>query len=96
MDEDERNVGWILAISIIMYFLSMLDWLRWISIGRPPLLDVWTDMQNMSTLFFILTIASSGLFQARFWNTKVTYRLSVLFFTVAMGLLFAQSIRWLA
>ena len=97
MEEAERNVTWILAISIIMFFGSSYSYLV-LGAGYPSITfmrDAWYYLSRINTLSFIATLTSSALYKAQLWKTRM-YMLSVGFFIISMTLLFLQGLRAIA
>jgi len=92
--EERRSVIWILIISIIMFFVT-----AWIGPSlvyvpyyppREPTVEefIWFYINRTNVLLFVATITSATLFTAGFWRKELMYKLSILLFTVSMGLLF--------
>ena len=94
MEAPERNVAWILVVSLIMFFVSMVLWY----VSAFPIYsyamtrDAWYYLSIGLHLFFTLTLATSALCLARFAK-KRTYDATVFFFAVSMGLLFIDGLR---
>lgn len=98
METPERNLKWILVISLIMFFVSTYTAL----ITYPTLLygfqstsvtrDVWYYLRIISPLFLILTVGSSALWVAGFVR-RWTYAVTVLFFAISILVLFIEGLR---
>ena len=90
----ERNVAWILVVSLIMFFVSMVLWYTWpLSIYSYTITrDVWYYLIVAAHLFFTLTLVTSALCLARFAK-KWTYDATVFFFIIVMILLVAIGLR---
>lgn len=94
MEAPERNVAWILVVSLIMFFASIgLSVLYAFPLySYTTTRDVWYYLGVTVHLFFILTVATSALCVARFAK-KWTYSATVFFFAVSMILLFVDALR---
>jgi hypothetical protein len=96
LEAPERNVAWILVVSLVMFFISLWTYL-W-SLSSPPnqpytiTRDVWYNLIIATHLFFTLTVTSSALCLARFAK-KGTYFATIFFFTVSMILLVVVGLR---
>lgn len=94
MEAPERNVAWILVVSLIMFFASMVFWLLYAFplYSYTATRDVWYYLSVVVHLFFTLTVATSALCLARFAK-KWMYSATVFFFAVSMILLFVDALR---
>jgi hypothetical protein len=97
LEAPERNMKWILVVSLIMFFGSMYLYaynyaVLSAGLGSLSTRDVWYYMQIIEHLFFILTIGSSALWIAGFAR-KWTYNGSVTFFAISILLLLIESLR---
>ncbi|MGA3191011.1 MAG: hypothetical protein ABSD73_00680 [Candidatus Bathyarchaeia archaeon] len=94
MEAPERNVAWILVVSLIMFFASIgLSVLyAFPSYSYTTTRDAWYYLSATVHLFFILSVATSALCLARFAK-KWTYSATVFFFAVSMILLFVDALR---
>jgi hypothetical protein len=95
LEAPERNVKAILAVSLVMFFISI--WTELWGISNPPntytvTLNFWYYLINATHLSFTLTITSSALCLAHFAK-KETYYATVFFFIVSMILLFVIGLR---
>jgi len=89
---EEKDVKWILIVSLIMLFV--LKW-WYFSGGSFPYLffDVWFFTYFINILSVILTITFAALNKAGFWETEITYQLTIFFFILSMALLFVYHIQ---
>lgn len=90
----ERNVAWILVVSLIMFFVSMYLWYIWPLPGYwyPNTRDAWYYLSVAAHLLFTLTLVTSALCLARFAK-KWMYYATVFLFTISMVLLLVQGLR---
>ena len=88
---------WILIISIIMFFASMYFALPYYyPDGTRSFLDnVWYVLGRIITLLFLATITTGALFTTNFAKKELTYKLTIYFFIISMGLFFIQFLRML-
>jgi len=93
LEAPERNVAWILVVSLVMFFVSMFLWYLWPfpNYSYTMTRDAWYYLVVAAHLFFTLTLATSALCLARFAK-KWTYYATVFFFAVSMILLFVQGL----
>ncbi|HVP15914.1 MAG TPA: hypothetical protein VMT42_00925 [candidate division Zixibacteria bacterium] len=97
MEAPDRNMKWILVVSVIMFFGSMYFYAYYYAIlgglyGSLSTRNVWYYLQIIEHLFFILTIGSSALWIAGFAR-RWTYIGSVCFFAISILLLFVEGLR---
>ena len=96
METPERNMKWLLVVSIILFFGSTYLYVYGIALTGGVYSysthDIWYYMQIIEHLFFILTIGSSALWIAGFAR-KWTYNGSVYFFAISMLLLLIEGLR---
>lgn len=94
LEAPERNVLWVLVVSLIMFFASMAIWLLYAfpSYSYTATRDVWYYLSVTVHLFFTLTVATFALCLARFAK-KWMYSATVFFFGVSMILLFVEGLR---
>jgi hypothetical protein len=94
LETPERNVAWILVVSLIMFFASMAFSLFYAFpfYSYTATRDVWYYLGVLVHLFFILTVATSALCLARFAK-KWMYLGTVFFFAVSMILVFVDALR---
>jgi len=88
--EDQRNIKWVLIISLIMFFVSF-------AFGLPysyPGSSIWFFISRVDALLFIATITTGALFTTGFARKELMYRLTIYFFIISMGLFFLGFIRW--
>jgi len=99
--QEERNVKWMLIISVIMLLVStFLGAILFQPYSYPPkeptALDVVTFYLNrIDILFFIATITTATLVTTGFGKKDLMYKASIYFFTISMTLLFASVLKWL-
>ena len=97
--QDERNVKWILIISVLMVLPSILMGFYvypWYSYPprQPTTLDyVWLFISRIGTLAFIVTITTATLATTGFARKDLMYKASVYLFVVSMLLLFVSLIK---
>ncbi|MGD0978703.1 MAG: hypothetical protein ABR962_06125 [Candidatus Bathyarchaeia archaeon] len=92
LEAPERNVTWILVVSLILFFGSIYIFYMWPNYTYPAVRDAWFNLYVVDHLFFTLALGSSALCLAHFAE-KSTYYLSILFFAVSMSLLFVLGLR---
>ena len=92
METPERNVTWILVVSLIMFFgsayVAFLVPYTTLSTGR----DAWYYLTIVTRFFITLTIGSSALCIARFAR-RLTYFASVVLFSIFILLLLILGLR---
>lgn len=95
--EEQKNVKWVLIISIIMFFASIGYALPYSYPGslRSPWDTLWYVLGRIDTLLFIATITTGTLFTTNFARKELTYRLTIYLFIVSMGLFFTGFLKWL-
>jgi len=102
--EEQRNVKWILIISIIMFFVSAVYGQSLFFLGpyypygarEWSIWDrLWYYISRIDVLIFIATITTATLFTTNFGKKELTYKLTVYLFIVSMGLFFLGFIRLL-
>jgi hypothetical protein len=83
---EERNVKWILIISLIMFFV--LKWWYFSDYVFPyAFFDLWFFIYFINILSVVLTITFAALSKAGFWETEIIYQLTIFFFILSMSLL---------
>ena len=92
METPEKNVKWILVVSLIMFFSSTYLAFLYGVLGSSVTRDSWYYLQILVHLFFILTIGSSALYVANLAR-RWTYVSSIIFFGISIFLLFIQGLR---
>jgi hypothetical protein len=102
--QESRDVKWILAISLVMFFLSvyLVPSLIYIAPTYPYLpaprttADMfWYYVNRVDMLLFIATITTATLFVAGYGKYQLVRRLTFSFFLVAMGFFFLSFVRLL-
>ncbi len=95
--EEQKNVKWILIISIIMFFASIGYALPYSYVGgiRSPWDTLWYVIGRITTLLFIATITTGTLFTTNFAKKALMYKLTIYFFIVSMSLFFVGFLKWL-
>jgi len=102
--EEKGNVIWIVIVSIVMFFVSFFVSLSgpyYISIGlvssrRPSTSDlIWYYINRVDVLLFIVTITTATLSTTSFGKKELTYKLTLYFFLISMGLFFLSFMRLL-
>jgi len=89
---EEKDVKWILIISLIMFFV-LKWWYLWGGISPYVVFDFWFFTYFINILSMILTITFAALSKAGFWETEITYQLTIFFFIVSMALLFVSHLQ---
>ncbi len=91
IEKPERNMKWILIISLILFF-----WSAYIALMsqttyafRP---DVWYYLRNVNVLSFILTLLSATLHTA---GIERTDKIAIGLFIVSMSLFFISNLSWI-
>lgn len=102
--QESKDVKWILAISLVMFFLLVYLVPSLIYIG-PTYLYVpaprttadmfWYYVNRVDMLLFIATITTATLFAAGYGKYQLVHRLTISFFLVAMGFFFLSFVRLL-
>jgi len=90
---EEKNVKWVLIVSLIMFFV--LKW--WYFLDRPfpyTFFDFWFFLYFINILSVILTITFAALNRSGL-ETEITYQLSVFFFILSMALLFVSHFQFI-
>lgn len=83
---EEKNVKWILTISLIMFFV--LKWWYFSDYAFPyAFFDLWFLIYFINILSVVLTITFAALSRAGFWETEIIYQLTIFFFILSMSLL---------
>lgn len=91
--EEQRNVKWILIISLIMFFVT-LGYDLTLPVGGPyvvdgvshhPALRLRLYINRFDTLLFITTLVIATLFTSGFAKAR-TYKLTIYLFIASMGL----------
>ena len=95
-EKSEKNLKWILIISIVMFF-----WQTWMTLLMTPggyyfTPDFWYYIRNVTTLSFIIPVISAALHTANFWEEEYLYKTSIGAFIVSMSLLFVSSLSWIS
>jgi hypothetical protein len=96
VETTEKNVKWLLGVSLIMFFGSYFIGLFF---GFQPYLyssnkNSWYYLQIIGQLSLLLTVGASSLHIAGFAR-KFTYGASVLLFALSVLLLFIEGLRGL-
>jgi hypothetical protein len=92
--QEERNVKWLLIISIIMLWVVLygfsLPYAPYYYTSRPwTILDhIFWWVSRIDVLCFIATITMATLFTAGFGNKNSIYKASIYLFIASMALLF--------
>ncbi len=96
--EEQRNVKWIVIISLIMLFVTMTYGpaiLLGVYYQYPRSRDFWFYVNRLDTLLFLATVTTGALFGAGFGKKELTYKLTLYFFIMSMGLFFLGLLRTL-
>jgi len=99
--EMEKNVKWVLVISVIMFFASIfasvLIYVPYYYLPRAlsPLDTIVFYINRIDTLLFIATITTTTIHIAGFGRKETTYRLSLILFIISMALFFVTFLKWL-
>jgi len=98
--QNERNVKWILIVSIIMVGVTLYSGLVFSApyfTQRP-----WTIIDHIAwwiyrinALFFIATITTATLATTGFGKKDMMYRVALYLFTISMILLFIGIVQWM-
>ena len=88
----EKNVKWILVISLITFFV--LKWWYFLDNSLPYVFfDFWFFIYLINILSVVLAITFAALNKAGFWETEITYPLTIFFFILSMALLFVSHLQ---
>jgi len=99
--EAEKNVKWVLIISVIMFFASIFaSVLVYVPYYYPPRTPSPLDtlvfyINRIDTLLFIATITTATVHTTGFGRRETTYRLSLILFIISMGFFFITLLKWL-
>jgi len=89
---DEKNVKWILIISLIMFFV--LEWWYFLNSSFPyAFFNFWFFIYFVNILSVVLTITFATLDKAGFWEPEITYQLTIFFFILSMALFFVSQLQ---
>jgi len=94
MAEEERDVKWILVISLILFFVFEGVFYYFPYRSYIPF-DFWWFIDYINLFCIILTVTFSTLNKVGFWDRELTYRLAVYFFIISMALIFVSNLRLL-
>jgi high-affinity K+ transport system ATPase subunit B len=94
LEAPERNVAWILVISLAMFFVSLASSYLYSFpfFSGTANRDAWYYLGITVHLFFTLTLATSALCLARFAKKRM-YSATIFFFAVSMILLIILGLR---
>jgi hypothetical protein len=106
--QTERNVKWVLVISLIMFSFFAWPFSGFLFIGSlfslpfyhlPPnytLIEfVWYVINHADLPLFLLTITFATLFMSGFGRKELLYRLSIYSFALSMAFLFITFLQML-
>lgn len=86
---EEKNVKWVLIISLVMFFV--LKWWYFLDYSFPyGSFDFWFFIYFINILSVILTITFAALNKVSLWDTEITYQITIFFFILSMALLFVS------
>jgi len=93
--EEQKNVKWIMIISVLMFFVSALLSPSLFFFGGYGTRNdgIWFIIGRLDALFFVATITTATLFSVNFGKKELTYKLSVYFFLISMGIFFLVIVR---
>jgi len=97
--EEERNIKWVLTISLIMLLAS--TWIGAVSFysyppREPSVLEMITFYINrIDILLFIVTIATSTLYTTGFRKKDLMFKISIYLFIISMALFLISILKWL-
>lgn len=98
--QEERNVKWILTISLILLLAS--TWFGAVSFypyyprREPSILDVVAFYINrIDILFFVATITTATLSTTGFGKKELMFKISIYLFIISMALFFVSILKWL-
>jgi len=94
MAREEKNVKWILIISLILLFVFE-GIFYYFPYRSYVLFNFWWYVDYLNLFFIILTVTFSTLNKVGFWDRELTYHLSVYFFIISMALIFISNFRLL-
>jgi len=106
--QEERNVKWILVISVLMFLIYSWPFPLFRFFGGffslpfynlPPQYTqielVWYFINRADVLFFLLTITFATLFMSGFGKKELFYRLTIYLFILSMGFFFITFLQML-
>lgn len=98
--EDNRNVKWILIVSIVLLFVSLVYYpytSLYIGViptsGRSLLDTIWLIYSRIVPLCFLATITVGALFTTNFSEKELAYKLTIRLFVLSMVLYFVEILR---
>jgi len=94
MAKEERDVKWILVISLILFFVfeGIFNYFPYRSY---ILFNFWWYIDYINLFFIMLTITFATLNKVGFWDKELTYKIAVYSFIISMALIFVSSLRML-
>lgn len=98
--EEDRNIKWVLIISLIMLLSSALVGAVSFYSYYPPREPSGLEMvafyiNRIDILLFIVTIATSTLYTAGFKNKELMFKTSIYLFIISMALFLISILKWL-
>lgn len=101
--QEERNVKWVLGISVIMLLTSTFfgavlfqPYYYMYPSREPDILDVVMFFVNrIDILFFLATIATATLSTTGFGKKELMYKASIYLFIISMTLFFVSVLKYL-
>ena len=84
-----KDVRWVFIVSLVMFFV--LKW--WYFLDLPfsyVSFDFWFLIYFINILSAVLTVTFAALNKTGFWETEITYQLTIFFFILSMVLLFVS------
>jgi len=98
--EEERNIKWVLIISIIMLLASL-----WVGAASfysyypprdPSALEMIAFYINrIDILLFIVTIGTSTLYTTGFRDKDLMFKISIYLFMISMAMFLLSILKWL-
>ena len=84
-----KDVKWVLIVSLVMFFV--LEW--WYFLDLPfsyVSFGFWFLIYFINILSVVLTVTLATLNKAGFWETEITYQVTIFFFILSMVLFFVS------
>lgn len=95
MSKEERNVKWILIISLILFFVLEGVFYYFPYRYFYVLFNFWWFVDFINLFFIILTVTFATLNKVGFLDKELTYQIAVYSFIISMTLIFISNLRLL-
>lgn len=95
MAKEERDVKWILIISLILFFVLEGVFYYFPYRYFYVLFNFWWFVDFINLFFIILTVTFATLNKVDFLDKELTYQIAVYSFIISMTLIFVSNLRLL-